>query len=186
MIVNYLGDGCFRLQSGEVSLITNPSNNRFKADVVLRTLVPAATEAPTDEIVFPGEYEVKNIEIRGFAAANDSTEKYLKTIYLVTWEEMRFLFLGHIAEMPDGDIMEEISEPDVLFIPTGEHYLTGEEAVKLMKKLEPRVTIPSFFKSPAEFLKAAGAKAETEEKFVFKKKDLAETKSRIIVLENKN
>ncbi|HTY39855.1 MAG TPA: MBL fold metallo-hydrolase [Candidatus Paceibacterota bacterium] len=185
MVINYFGDGCFRIQSGEVSLLTNPTNNRLKSDVVLRTIIPATIEPPPEEIVFPGEYESKGIEIRGFAVPAESTEKYLKTVYLVTWEDMRLVILGHLSGVLSDDVMEELGEPTVLFIPVGEHFLPAAEAVRLIKKLEPAVVIPSFYKTPAEFLKAVGQKAETEEKFVFKKKDLLETKGRIIVLEAK-
>ncbi len=185
MIINYFGDGCFRLQSGETSLLTNPSNNRLKADVILRTISPATITPPKDEIVFPGEYESKDIEIQGWPVPKESTDTYLKTIYAVTWEDIRFVFLGHVSSIPDDDIIENIADPDVLFIPTGEHFLSGTDAAKLIKKLEPAVVIPSFHKSPNEFLKALGQKAEAEEKFVFKKKDLLNTKGRILVLEAK-
>ncbi|MEY4731839.1 MAG: hypothetical protein RL681_785 [Candidatus Parcubacteria bacterium] len=185
MIITYFGNGCFRLQSGEVSLLTNPANNRLKADVVLRTIVAPNALALPEEIVFPGEYEVKDIEVRGWPIAKESTDKYLKTVYLVTWEDMRFVFLGHCSGMPPDDIIEEISEPDVLFVPTGDHLLSGTDAAKLIKKLEPAVVIPSFFKNANDFLKALGQKGEQMEKLVFRKKDIAETKGRIVVLEAK-
>ncbi len=185
MIINYFGDGCFRLQSGETSLLTNPVNNRLKADVVLRSIIAPNVLPPADEIVFPGEYEAHGIEIRGFAVPKESTDKYLKTIYLVTWEDIRFVFLGHLADVPSDDVMEKIAEPDVLFVPTGDHFFSGEDAAKLVKKLEPAVVIPSFAAKPTEFLKAFGAKGEMEEKFVFKKKDLVNTKGRVMVLEAK-
>ena len=41
MVINYFGNGCFRLQSGETSVLVNPDNNRLKADVTLKTLVAA-------------------------------------------------------------------------------------------------------------------------------------------------
>ena len=185
VIVTYFGNGCFRLQSGEVSLLTNPANNRLKADVVLRTIIAPNVQAPPEEIVLPGEYEVKDIEVRGWPITKESTEKYLKTVYLVTWEDMRFVFLGHVSAMLPDDVIEEISEPDVLFVPTGEHLLSGADAAKLIKKLEPAVIIPSFFKNANEFLKALGQKGEHVEKLVFRKKDIAGAKGRIVVLEAK-
>jgi L-ascorbate metabolism protein UlaG (beta-lactamase superfamily) len=186
MIVNYFGDGCFRLQSGETTLMINPGNNRLKADAVLRTLVAPNAVPPADEIVFPGEYEVKSIEIQGWPVPEESTDKYLKTVYLVTWEEMRIVFLGHISAIPGDEIIENISEPDVLFIPTGDHFLSGTDAAKLVKKLAPAIVIPSFAKNPNEFLKALGQKGEMLEKLVFKKKELENAKGRIVVLEAKN
>ncbi len=184
MVINYFGDGCFRLQNGEISLLINPTNNRLKADVVLKTLALPNTPPPVGtEISFPGEYEIKGIEIRGWIIEKESTEKFLKTIYAVNWEEMRFLFLGHISKFPDAELIEAMGDPDVLFIPTGNsHFLQITDAVKLAKQLEPEIVIPGFSKNPNEFLKAMGQKVGSEEKLVLKKKDLADKKRQVVVL----
>ena len=72
MVITYFGNGSFRLQSGETTLLLNPDNNRLKADVTLRTLAGTATDEllshASDEgmtISFPGEYESRGIEITG-------------------------------------------------------------------------------------------------------------------------
>ena len=184
MVVNYLGGGSFKLQSGSTSLLVNPESNRFKADVTLRTLVSAdLNEAAPGEISFAGEYEIKGIEARGIAVAEESAEKFLKAVYLVSWEDMKLAFLGHISKPISADIIKELNDPDVLFLPVGgEHFLSAEDAARLAKKLEPSFIIPYFYKSPAEFLKAMGQKAEAEEKLVFKKKDLEGVKNKVVVL----
>ena len=191
MIVNYFGGGSFRLQSGDTSLLIDPDNNRLKADVVLHTLVPTATDAAlADEsagtaVSFPGEYEVKGMEITGFGVAGESTEKFLKTAYIVLWEGMKFVFLGHISRPLDAALMEEFSDPDLLFLPIGGgHFLEPEVAAKIAKQLEARIIIPSFGKSSDAFLKALGKKAELAEKFVFKQKDIATDKGRPVVLKS--
>ncbi len=191
MVINYLGDGSFKLQSGETSLLLNPENNRYKADVVLKTLSSANLPSEEDstgqnEISFPGEYEIKGIEITGIAVPEESGEKFLKTVYLVVWEEIRLAFLGHLSKPPSADILEQLDEPDVLFLPVGGgHFLEPTAAAKLAKHLEPAYIIPMFYKTPSDFLKAMGQKGESQEKLVFKKKDIAEAKNRVIVLEPK-
>ena len=188
MVVNYFGNGCFRLQSGETSILLNPENNRLKADLILRTIISTETGAATDAseaptIAFPGEYEVKGIEVVGFPIAGESTEKFLKTAYAVTWEEMKFVFLGHLSAPIDATLIEEFADPDVLILPVGGgHFLEPSVAAKLAKQLEARIIIPSFYKTPDEFLKALGKKAEPAEKFVFKKKDITTDKGRPVVL----
>ncbi|MGC9968223.1 MAG: MBL fold metallo-hydrolase [Minisyncoccia bacterium] len=188
MVLTYFGNGAFRLQSGETSILVNPENNRLKADVVLKTLVavenPLAREADDSlEIAFPGEYEIKGIEILGFPIAGESTEKFLKTVYVVYWEEMKFVFLGHLSKPIDAALMEELLEPDLLVLPVGGgHFLEPEVAAKIAKQLEARIIVPSFAKSPDEFLKALGKKAEKAEKFVFKQKDIMGDKGRPVVL----
>jgi len=191
MVVNYFGNGCFRLQSGDTSILLDPENNRLKADVVLRTIVSTgngvdvggndAADAPS--ITFPGEYEIKGIEITGFPIAGESTEKFLKTAYVVEWEEMKFVFLGHLSAPIDAALMEEFAEPDVLILPIGGgHFLEPNVAAKLAKQLEAKIIIPSFYKNTDEFLKALGKKAEPADKLVFKKKDILGDKDKPVVL----
>jgi L-ascorbate metabolism protein UlaG (beta-lactamase superfamily) len=183
MIVTYFGDGCVRFQSGDTSLLADPNNNRLKADVVLKTLsTPDPESISAEEISFPGEYEVKEIRIQGWPISKESGEKFLKTAYLVKWEDLSIVFLGHLSEGLEPEVLEELSEPDVLVLPVGDHFLSADDAAKLTKKLEPSVVIPTFVKSPNEFLKALGQKTETEEKFVFKKKDLANLKAKAVIL----
>ena len=188
MVINYFGNGCFRLQSGDTSVLVNPDNNRLKADVTLKTLVATAADAvsePTEEVVisFAGEYEEKEIEILGFPVADESTDKFLKTTYAVLWEGMKFVFLGHLSKPVDATLMEEFSEPDILFLPVGGgHFLEPEVAAKIAKQLEARIVIPSFYKDPAEFLKAFGKKGEEMDKFVFKQKDIATDRGRAVIL----
>lgn len=187
MIVNYFGDGCFRLQSGDVSLLVNPSNNRLKADITLRTISPAdVVERDAGEITMPGEYEAKDIEIRGIPLLKESTAKYVKTIYAVAWEGIRFAFLGHLSRPLDAEAIEALGEPDVLFIPTDhEHFISADDAAKLVKQLNPGVIIPAYEKNANAFLRALGQKEEPMEKFVFKRKDLEGMKGKVVVLESK-
>lgn len=194
MVVNYFGNGAFRLQSGDTSILLDPENNRLKADLTLRTLVgaenPLATDAAggatADEattIAFPGEYEVKGIEVVGYPISGESTEKFVKTAYAVTWEDMKFVFLGHLSKPLDANVMEELADPDVLILPVGGgHFLEPDVAAKIAKQLEARVIIPSFAKGADAFLKALGKKGETADKFVFKKKDIETDKGRPVVL----
>jgi L-ascorbate metabolism protein UlaG (beta-lactamase superfamily) len=194
MIITRLGDGSFRLQSGETSILVNPENNRLKGDVVLRTIVAAEEPLLTPHqrgeessgntlISFPGEYEIKGIEVTGFQIPSESTEKFIKAAYVIEWEDMKFVLLGHLSKPVDASLMEEFAEPDVLILPVGGgHFLEPEVAAKLAKQLEATIVIPSFAKDPAAFVKALGKKAEPVEKFVFKKKDLIGEKERPVIL----
>jgi len=188
MVVNYFGAGCFRLQSGETSILVDPENNRLKADVVLKTLTSTddaslAEIAEGTMISFPGEYEVKGIEITGHFISSESTAKFLKTAYIVLWEEMKFVFLGHLSAPIDAVLMEECSDADLLVLPAGgDHFLEPEVAAKMVKQLEAKIVIPSFCKNPEPFLKALGKKAEVVDKFVFKKKDILGDKERPLIL----
>lgn len=182
MVLTYYGEGGFRLQNGDFSLFVDPPTNQYKANVILRTLTPASVAGiPAGEIVFPGEYEVNGIEIIGTGVAEESTEKFIKTVYSVFWDDLHFAFLGHISKAPSAELLDKIGEPDVLFVPAGGgHFLAAEAAARLAKQIEPSLIVPSFYKSAADFSKAFGQKIEPAEKLVFKKKDIAEAKGRVI------
>ena len=190
MVITYLGNGSFRLQSGDTSLLFNPNNNRLKADVILRSLAGSGTDELLDHvsdggmtISFPGEYESRGIEIAGFPIAGESTEKFIKTAYKILFEGMTFVFLGHLSRPLDALLMEEFSEPDVLILPVGGgHFLEPEIAAKMTKQLEARIVIPSFTKNADAFLKALGRKTEAIDKFVFRQKDILTEKGKPVVL----
>ncbi len=188
MVINYLGNGSFKLQSGETSLLVNPESNRFKADLILRTLAPAellraSGSSEQNDIGFPGEYEVKGIDVLGIPVPEESTEKFVKTVYLVNWEEIQLAFLGHISRPLSAEVMDILDELDILVLPVGGgHFLEAGAAAKIAKQLEPSFIIPTFYKSPTEFLRAMGQKGEELEKLVFKKKDLEDIKDRVIIL----
>ena len=184
MILSYFGDGGFRLQSGDLSLLVDPPNNRLRADVVLRTLVSVDTTVPVaGEVTFPGEYEIRGIEVSGVGVAEESTEKYLKQVYLVRWDDMSFAFLGHLKNVPATEILEGLNDPNILFLPVGGgHFMSPQDAAKVAKKIEPNLIVPAFYKTPTDFLKAMGQKGREEEKLVFKKKDLTEENGKVVVL----
>lgn len=189
MVITNLGNGCFRLQSGETSVLLDPQGNRLKADLYLKTAAGAAeADASTDTVSFPGEYEVKGIEVDGYGAGEESTDKILKTVYAVTFEEVKFVFIGQLSSAPDMKAMEHIGEPDVLIIPvSSDHFFEPEEAAKFIKQLEPKIAIPSYAgeKDLKALRKAVGQEAAAEDKLVFKKKDLTEGQTKLVILKEK-
>lgn len=208
MIINFYGEGCFKIQDGDLVILTDPFDNktglsapRFKADIILKTL----TQFPivnSQQITFnsqlisgPGEYNIKNIDIVGFALSKEFAENFLKTVYLIKAENVNLCFLGHISEMPEPAILERIEEVDILFIPAGgKPFIDQKSAVKLIKQIEPKIIIPTFYKIPDLKRKADNLqifidefnhkdKIEPQEKLTIKKKDLnGITKTRVVVL----
>lgn len=186
MIVNYYGEGGFRLQSGDLSLLVDPPNNRLKADVVIRTESdPGVFSNQPGEIGYPGEYEIKEIEVVGKLVAKESSEKLVKTVYAVRFEDIKFGFLGRIKEAPPADVLEMIDDVDILFLHVdGGKALDSKDAASLVKQIEPRVVIPSYEGMPRDFLKFLGQEALNQEKFVFKRKDLDAHHGTVVILKN--
>lgn len=210
MVINWYGEGCFKIQTGGLTIITDPYDSsigltppRGKSDIVIKTLMPAIdpekslpvaqNESEEQVIIGPGEYEIKGVVITGWPMMKDSSEAYLKSVFVVEAEEMRLGFLGHISEFSDPAVLEELENIDILFIPAGgKPFIEQEAAGKLIRQISPKAVVCSFFKTPglkraaddiAVFLKDNGYKAEEQEKFTIKKKELTE-KMQVVVLRN--
>lgn len=206
MIISYYGEGCFKIQNGETIILTDPvpaqsglTAPRFKTDIILKTLTPFPIDLqPTTDgqrlIYGPGEYNIKEIDILGLANKKESAENFIKTIYLIKTDFLKICVLGHLAEAPEPDITKHLEEIDILFIPAGGNPFIGQEAAaKLIKNIEPKIIIPSFYKIPglkrksddlSIFLKEVNhGKHEPQEKLTVKKKDLdAIKKTEVVVL----
>jgi L-ascorbate metabolism protein UlaG (beta-lactamase superfamily) len=202
MIINWYGEGCFRVQEGEVSFMTDPfdasiglASPRIKADMVLKTLTafPRAFGKNDKDSKFEfiidgaGEYNIKEIDIVGLPIFKESASTFLKTIYIVKTPTANLCFLGHLSSFPDANILEHLEIVDVLFVPAGgEPFLGQKEAVKLIKHLEPKIVIPMFFKVPGLKRKAEDIKiflnelncnnVSAQEKISFRRKDLLDIK----------
>lgn len=173
MVINYCGERCFKIQSGKLSIVSDPLP-RFKGDIVLLTEPDEKAKSswpPEANIVYgPGEYEMKETEILGFPAKNGTAT------YLVKTEEMRLCFLGQVSEAPEPGFLDKLGEVDILFAP-------AETSAKFIKQLQPKIVIPSY-KKPEQlksFLKEVDQKSETLEKLVIKKKELM-SGTKIVVL----
>ena len=176
MVINYCGERCFKVQSGKVSIAVDPLP-RFKGDVTLHT-EPRSTEVKkmwppeVGHIYGPGEYEMLEVEIVGWANKDGSAT------YLVKTEEMRLVFMGMGMQDLEPGLLDKLGEVDILFVPSGISY-------KVIKQIQPKIVIPSYMK-PAElkaFLEEVEKKAEPEEKLVIKKKDLVPG-TKIVVLKS--
>ena len=203
MIINWYGEGCFNVQTGGLTLLTDPfepsiglTPPRGKTEVILKTLTSwPITEGQIEGqlIQGAGEYEVQGIEIRGFALLKESSEKFLKTAYKVVAEEMTLGFLGHLSEELPLEAIQNLKDSDLLFLPAGgKPFIDQEKAAKLIKQLNPKLVVASFFKTPG--LKRTSSdwkglaeemdqKPEVTDHLTVKRKELREQKgTKLVVL----
>jgi L-ascorbate metabolism protein UlaG (beta-lactamase superfamily) len=100
----------------------------------------------------PGEYEVSGVTIHGIAARAHMDEEGQKnaTMYKISFDDLRILVTGHVyPELSDAQL-EAIGTVDVMFVPVGGNGYTLDAigALKLIKKVEPRLVIPTHYDSP--------------------------------------
>lgn len=176
MIITYQGGQSFKISQGDLAVAINPAA-KAAADVTLFSSAPAETSEKSGFVITgPGEYEVKDIFIKGFLSQG---KERLNTIYMMTFEGMKLCFLGADLATPElpAAVREGIEDVDILFAPV--------DSYKLAVSLEPSLIIPMAYTKPAleQFLKEAGEKnGEPQDKLVVKKKDLEGKEGQIVVL----
>jgi len=144
----------------------------------------------------PGEYEVKEVFIKGIPSFHDEEEgkkRGLNTIYTLELEEMKLCHLGDFGQKElTEDQLEQIGDIDILMIPVGgEFTIDAKGAAHVISQIEPKIVIPMHYALPKlkakldevdKFLKEIGQKsAIPQEKLLIKKKDLP-LETQVVVL----
>ncbi|MEI8174845.1 MAG: MBL fold metallo-hydrolase [bacterium] len=205
MIITYFGKQFFKIQQGETVLSFNPVSKssktgvtaHFGSDIALVTTnhpdyngIEQLSHGDREPFVVngPGDYEVKEIFIRGVMSdALLDDKKYINTIYIFSVDNINIVFLGALT---NGEISKEareaIGSPDILFIPVGgKGLLDAKSAAKLSSSLETKMIIPMDYDDASlkTFLKEAGEeKALVLDKLTLKIKDLENKEGDVIVL----
>jgi L-ascorbate metabolism protein UlaG (beta-lactamase superfamily) len=124
----------------------------------------------------PGEYEVRNVSIKGIASQRmiELNDDKKATIYRLVIDGVSFAIVGHVRVPLTEDELEKIGVVDIAIVPVGGggYTLDGHQAMKVVKQLEPKVVIPTHYADSAlnyevpqngldEFIKEMGAENET-------------------------
>ena len=99
-----------------------------------------------------GEYEVSGISIFGIAARAHMDESNVKnaTIYKIVIDDLNLLIAGHIYPELSESQLESIGMVDVMFVPVGGNGYTLDPvgALRVLKKVEPKLVIPTYYDDP--------------------------------------
>lgn len=190
MVITYHGSNCFRVTSGAFSLVIDPTSERMKPDLTLKTLVnPSELSSDPRLIDAPGEFDVSDVHGRGVEIVSESTDLFIKTVFVIAGlEDLRLAFLGHISETPSREVIDVLGEVDILFLPLGgKPYLSSDAAVKTVKLIEPKIIIPALHGSRSDlssFASEFGDPPAPADKLVLKNKDLPDKGLKVILLKN--
>lgn len=206
MIITYFGKQFFKIGQGSLIIAVNPiskeskfgaSASRFGSDIALSTInhpdyngfeMVSHGENIPFEIKGPGDYEIKDIFIKGIMTNTEiDGKKYINTIYSFSVDSISLCFLGAVSDDKlNSGIRGQIESPDILFIPIGNNdLLNPSEAYKLAVTLEPKIIIPMDYdeKTLNAFLKEAGQeKISPIEKLTIKSKELVGREGEVVVL----
>jgi len=222
MKIIWLGQSCFQIivnlnKKEKATIVIDPFSSeiglkfpRIKADILLVShshydhsnvkgvsgLHPPATPFI---ITGPGEYEIKDIFIKGISAFHDNSEGKERgeiTIYKIEAENLKICHLGDLGQKELTDLqIEKLGTIDVLMIPVGGIYtISAKEAAKIISQIEPKIVIPMHYKIPKlkvklesldDFLKIMGQKPEEGKilnQLSLKEKDLPKERMGVVVM----
>lgn len=160
MEVQFYGANCVRLTTKKASIVIDDNlaelglKSITKADdISLYTSPHPETALGRLRIDSPGEYEVSDTSIQGIAARAhmDEPGQQTATIFKIIGDDIRAVVLGHVyPELSDAQL-EAIGMVDVLIVPVGGsgYTLDSVGALKVIKKIEPKVVIPTHFADKA-------------------------------------
>ncbi len=210
MVIDWYGHNCFRIESGEIVVVTDPFPKKIglkpfqgKADIVtishnhLDHNNISAIKGTPFIVAGSGEYEIKKIIIRGISSFSGGVKGKTRdsnTIYLIQTGQIRICHLGHLGHNLSDDQLEKIGQVDILMIPVGGTFtIDPDEAPKVINQIEPRIVIPMHYQLPKlklgakiasveKFLKEMGVSPKPVEKLVVKKKDLVQEGTEVVLM----
>ncbi|HET9850249.1 MAG TPA: MBL fold metallo-hydrolase [Candidatus Saccharimonadales bacterium] len=157
MELQYFGANCIKITTKKASIVIddNLSQLGLKAvtkstDISLRTssIIPAPKESRFSAEL-PGEYEISGVIIHGVAARSHMDEEGRRTavIYTIEADDVRLAVIGHVYPDLNEDQLEQIGMVDAAVIPIGGngYTLDGIGALQIVKKIEPKIVIPSHY-----------------------------------------
>ncbi len=213
MFIKWYGQTCFRISSqknknGIIDMLVDPFGKesgglhppKIKSDILL---LNGASGDKKKRITIPvennflvtgaGEYDIKGINIQGISSKT-KVQGETNIIYIIQSEGIKICHLGEIGEELSSEQIETIGDIDILMIPIGGgNAYNAKEAMRAMSQIEPRITIPMYYRiqgltmkldSLSEFLKSLGIESlQPIAKLSVKEKDINKDEAKIITLE---
>lgn len=163
MDIEYKGGNCVLVAVKKNVFAFDPKNTELglkdqgaNATVQLVTQPQFVAPHGEDTVVIdgPGEYEVANMSIRGVAARahmDGADDPKKATMYTVSSEDISIAMVGHVHPDLSEEQLEAIGVVDVLIVPVGGngYTLDATGAVELVRKIGPKIVIPTHYADPA-------------------------------------
>lgn len=207
MDIQFYGANCISITTKQARLVVDDNlaeiggKSITKADDIILFTGPHKPVSSSKLLIDqPGEYEVAGISVYGIAARSHLEEEGTTsaTMYKVTVDDLNFLIVGHIYPDLSDSQLETIGMVDVMLVPVGGNGYTLDTigALKLIKKVEPKVVIPTHYedkklqypvpqRSLEDALKQLSMEVkETTSKFKPKSEDLGEGLTNLVILES--
>lgn len=211
MDIKYFGHSAFFIRSKDAKVVTDPFDPKMTGIKFPKTEADIVTishqhkdhnfkEGISGTPLFsemPGEYEKNGVRITGYQTYHDKKkgeERGENVAYKIEADGISILHCGDLGVVWDDSFIDQLGEVDVLMVPVGGFYtVDANEAVELVKKIEPSLVIPMHYKtakhskdaeiSPVdEFLKKMAVEGVSPTpKLTIKKEDLLDEMKTVVM-----
>ena len=158
--IQWLGHSCFRVECQGYVIVLDPfspgsvpgckdiqnveadqvlcshghSDHNYRAGVILREDGP---ENPFTVTALPWYHDGQQGAQRG-----------PNTIYVLEAQGLRVAHFGDVGCMPSQEVLDQLQNLDAIMLPVGGHFTVGpQEAMDIVKAIQPRVVIPMHYRS---------------------------------------
>ena len=112
------------------------------------------------------KFENKDFYVEGFNSFRDNYNGFKRgdnIIYILEIDGLKLCHLGSLGHILNEEIINKLSDIDILFIPIGGHFcLDGHSAFKLASSINPKYIIPMSFKTSSEYFYLDGSTKASE------------------------
>jgi L-ascorbate metabolism protein UlaG (beta-lactamase superfamily) len=157
--IHFYGANCVRLSDKKASVLIDDNLVSLglkevakPEDILVYTQNGSLKDEDNFEIHGPGEYEISDVSIKGIPARAHIDENGKRaTIYSIFMQNFKIAILGHIYPELSDEQLEDLGVIDVVIIPVGGNGYTidANAAAQLVKKIEPKIVIPTHFADPS-------------------------------------
>ena len=163
MDIKYIGHASFLRKGKTATVITDPFDPKMtglsfpslSADIVTvshehkdHNYVKGIEGDPLI-IRLPGEYEKKGVRVSGMSTFHDDKngkDAGRNTMFSIEIDGVHILHCGDLGHALSDEMVEEMEQVDVLLVPTGGTYtISADEAVEVIKAIEPSFVIPMHY-----------------------------------------
>ncbi len=101
----------------------------------------------------PGTYQIQDISIRGTPAWHDAfqgTKRGRNIIYTFGVDGLTVCHLGDLGHLLRAEQLADLGKVDILLLPVGGRFaITVAEALEVCKQIQPVITVPMHYRTPA-------------------------------------
>jgi len=172
--IRWHGHSCFEI-TNEVTVVTDPHDGRsigipapsVKGDIILvshdhydHNSVKSVEKDDSKIVTDERKRTISDIQIEGVPTFHDEVrgmKRGKNIVYKFTIDGINFCHLGDLGHDLDKEIINNIGQIDILFIPIGGTFtIDANQAWNIINKVKPKIVIPMHYKIGGLSLSIAG------------------------------